>query len=64
MRATLRRDMAEGDRMTPNAFGNDPPNDCLAAQLVATPGEVAASILDADDDFDPDELYLDLGVGD
>ena len=65
MRASLRRDLSESERTMPNALGTDQPHDRLApAHLLATQGDACLGILDEDDDFDPDELFVDLGVGD
>lgn len=65
MRTFFRRDAAELDGMKPNVIGPDQPPDRPAlAPMAATLGAPAASILDAEDDIDPEEMYLDLGVGD
>ncbi len=59
MRFELSLPLAERERTLPIGMENEA---SLAAMNLST-GNAAAGVLDVED-FDPDELYLDLGVGD
>jgi hypothetical protein len=65
MRTFFRRDVADVEGKKPISFGPDQPADRPAlAPMVATLGVPGSNILEAEDDIDPEEMYLDLGGGD
>jgi hypothetical protein len=64
MRASIRHDLAEGPGMMPSVFESDQQLDRLAPAQLAAPHGNLRSFLDADDEIDAEDLYLDLGVGD
>ena len=64
MRASYRRDFADSPSTMPSVFDSEQQLDRLTPAHLVAPHRDMSGILDAEDELDAEDLYLDLGVGD